>query len=648
MLTPILSHFPPYVYPLTLVSDPDDVLADELALAHLAERGFTLIRANDPIGLRLELAQVGEWSAQRPFILITPHPLNQLPYDLWQQGHHVTLALHTFFPALAYPVLQSLSPNQRWRLAQLPPPPQKLGRQGSAEFILRHLFTVIWEEVATPAGLIGWLNRYHQGEAMPPLLVEQWLAKTQPQHPAWPLADWLSNREAFQTFISQEWRQFITDQTEKRLGERKVGYQLPFAADEKLQDALPQLARSGALQPVTLADAAPLPAWAQVGVRTSPADFAQQRADALLSTLAEQAPALAEARWEQWQTAATAWAELTALRHQPKRYLTGTQQADYAQWRARLDAAFAVWLEQRYAPLAGQRLPQPHHLFHVLHWLAYERRRHPSPGRVALLVLDGLSLAAWTTIAPVWRERHPAWRFDERLVLAQIPSLTAVSRQALISGERPANFADSLGHNRYEKRLWASFWARENVPAAACAYEHLALGGERPLPDALTSSRTQALCLINNSIDEMVHGATQGLTGVHASLYAWLGGEEGRQLEVTVGTLLAQGYTVYLSSDHGHTEAWGMGQPAEGVTVQTRSKRARLYNDHHAALAVQANFPQTTMWPSQRILPEGTWVLLAGVGENGRRLAFAPQGERVVTHGGATLDELVVPLVRLT
>jgi hypothetical protein len=167
------------------------------------------------------------------------------------------------------------------------------------------------------------------------------------------------------------------------------------------------------------------------------------------------------------------------------------------------------------------------------------------------------------------------------------------------------------------------------------------------LPDALTSSRVQALCLIDNSLDKMVHGATQGLMDVHASLHVWLRGKESERLEEALAGLLRQGYAVYLTSDHGHAEAWGMGQPAEGVTVQTRSKRARLYTDHHAALAAQVNFPQTTLWASQRILPEGVWALLAGVGADGRRLAFASQGEQVVTHGGATLDELVVPLVRI-
>ena len=651
MLEQILRHFPPHVHPLTLVSDPDNVLADETVLAHLAERGFTVISEPDPVRLRGDIAQFGAFTTQRPLIIITPHPLNQLPYDLWQQGHPVTLALHTFFPTLAYPVIQTLTPNQRWRLSQLPLPAHLLGRQGSIDFILRHLFGVVWEGLATPAGLIAWLNQYHQGETMPALLAKQWLAKVQllnPTYPEWPLAEWLHNRATFQAFVTQEWQQYVATSTEKGMGETKPTYQLPFADDAQLQDTLPQLVRSGAIQPVTLTDATPLPAWAQSGVRTSAADFARQRVAVLLATVAEQAATLTGARWAEWQATATTWAELTAWRYDPQRYLTEKQRAAYAQWQAQLDADFTAWLQQRYAPLAGQRLPQPHHLFHVPHWMAYQRRRQDLPGRVALLVLDGMSLAAWSIIARDWRKRNPTWQMAEMLVLAQIPSLTAVSRQALVSGERPYNFAHTLTHNRQEKQQWVTSWTRENIPATACAYAHLQLREEQPLPDALSSTRIQALCLINNSIDSMVHGASQGLTSVHAALHTWLNGEEGKRLEQVLAALLAQEYTVYLTSDHGHTEASGMGQPSEGVTVQTRSKRARIYTDPNAALAVQADFPQTTLWTSQRVLPEETWVLLAGVGENGRRLAFAPQGERVVTHGGLTLDEMVVPLVRLT
>jgi hypothetical protein len=161
-----------------------------------------------------------------------------------------------------------------------------------------------------------------------------------------------------------------------------------------------------------------------------------------------------------------------------------------------------------------------------------------------------------------------------------------------VSGKRPFEFADSVSHNRYESRQWTAFWEREGIPAQACAYERLHLSNEA-WPDAVSSSRVQALCLIDNDIDEMVHGASQGLRGVHASLHTWLQGEVCQRLEGVLAELLNQGYAVYLTSDHGHTEAWGMGQPSEGVTVHSRSKRARLYADENAALAVQADYPQT-------------------------------------------------------
>jgi len=131
---------------------------------------------------------------------------------------------------------------------------------------------------------------------------------------------------------------------------------------------------------------------------------------------------------------------------------------------------------------------------------------------------------------------------------------------------------------------------------------------------------------------------------MHASLRVWLNGSQSKQLEVIIEELLAARYTVYLTSDHGHTEAYGMGQPQEGVTVQTRSKRARLYTNYDAAKAVQDAYPQTILWESQQLLPADNWVLMPET-VNDRRLAFATESKQVVTHGGISIDEMIVPLV---
>jgi hypothetical protein len=75
----------------------------------------------------------------------------------------LTLALHAFFPDLAYPVVRALSPAQRWQLSQSPPPPRRLGRQGTVEFLLRRVFAADLDALRQPTHLVAWLDQVHGG-----------------------------------------------------------------------------------------------------------------------------------------------------------------------------------------------------------------------------------------------------------------------------------------------------------------------------------------------------------------------------------------------------------------------------------------------------------------------------------------------------
>ena len=140
----------------------------------------------------------------------------------------------------------------------------------------------------------------------------------------------------------------------------------------------------------------------------------------------------------------------------------------------------------------------------------------------------------------------------------------------------------------------------------------------------------------------MLHGATQGAADLLASVRVWL--QTGSPwLEALIQMLLESDYSVYVASDHGHVEAIGFGLPNEGVAVETRSKRARIYDNRNFADRVHADYPDTTLWHDDGLLPANRWVLMP----NGR-FAFATEGERVVSHGGTTLEEMVTPLVKIT
>jgi hypothetical protein len=638
MIETILLQLASAAHSLALISDPDGILNDEALLASLSAQGYAVVREDDPVALRCELLRLRAEPGQ-PVALITKRALHSLPYDLWQQGQHVTLALQDLFPLLDYPTVRLLRGGARARLAeayQAQPSARPLSPVETQDYLLRTVFDAAPERLDRPASLLLWLDSHHQQpDGMSLQLLERLLArlKDAPALAGWPLWEMLLSAENYREFVRSAWQREVGH----FLGEERVGYQaLPFADDEALQDALPRLVRTGTMEPIAVDQPVHLPAWAAPALAVDAAAVRRRQLDEAVQAVAD-ALQPEELRWEQWQAIARRWAQITLWRHDYDFGVAPSQSQPLAALEAALDSSFAAWLQSNYALLAGLALPRPHHVYHAL---PYIESINQGIQRVALIVLDGLSLADWMLIRPVWQMRHPEWEIAEHLVLAQVPSVTSVSRQALVSGLRPARLADTLLTTQHEGRRWREFWqARWDVTPDRILYGALSDRSDTPLLADGLSQRTIAACLVSTTIDNMLHGATLGAADVQASLRLWLA-DGARRLEALIEQLLDDGYAVFLASDHGHVEAVGMGQPQEGVLVESRSLRARLYSNADFARTVQAQYPQTILWSENALLPPG-WQALLPAG----RQAFAPQGQRVVSHGGLTIDEMVVPLI---
>lgn len=100
-------------------------------------------------------------------------------------------------------------------------------------------------------------------------------------------------------------------------------------------------------------------------------------------------------------------------------------------------------------------------------------------------------------------------------------------------------------------------------------------------------------------------------------------------------------FDVFLTSDHGNIEAEGCGRPSEGAIADLRGERARVYPDQVLRSRVKEQFPDAIEWPTLG-LPEDYLALLAP-----GRSAFVREGERIVGHGGISLEEIVVPMVQI-
>ena len=645
----LLRYFPAHTHPLTLVSDPDRLLAGEALMAELARRGFQVIQEEDPVLLRHRVEQAQPFTVVQPVLLTTTGAIEDLPYDLYQGAYRINLSLHPFFPNLAYPVLQTLSPDQIEKLAACPPPPHPLSRQKTIEYLLREVFQADIEALRQPHACIRWLNDYHHQQSPLPDLLRASLTerlKRFSTYQAWDLDLLIRDARAFQSFIQQEWQSSLAySLSERSLHETRPPYALPFHTSASLQDLVPGLVRRGTLQPVMVENQSSLPLWAQPGVTW--VDGRLQRMAALLEEMRSHINALqmnTPVGWSAWKELALAWAELSSLRFHADLAVPSAVQQGYSKVARDLEGLFTLWLKKHYPALGAQRLPTPHHVHHIPHYLAHLRNLGKVE-KVVLLVLDGLSLMDWQTVSAAWAQRHEDWKIKTEVVLSQIPTITSISRYALLSGLRPADFAHNMEPRVSEARAWELFWSREGVAESACKLLPLYYDRQIDQSPELQDPRVNFWCLIDDTPDRLAHHATLGAADQQSSLRLWLDPMQhpnSLPLEAQVGDYLDQGFSVFIASDHGHVEAVGVGQPSEGLVAQTRGKRARMYQDRRAARNVQNAFTDTILWDQDGLLPDESIALMPAGQE-----AFAPVGDVVVTHGGISIDEVIVPFIQI-
>jgi len=656
MLNKLLDLFPAHTHPMTLVSDPDGLLSGEQTLVELNQRGFTVIQETDPVVLRHRVKSARPINRERAVIIVTKGALESLPYDLWESGYWVSLALHHFFPNLAYPVVRALIPAQLEKLSISQQPATILGRRKTIEFILKQVFDLDLESLAHPAYFVDWLVRFHRELSPLPDEAKAVLIERLHRYPVyrdWKLTALLEDAQGFTNFLQTQWGLYVQTSAGKSLGEASEEYVLAFESNSSLQDLLPGLLRRRVLTPMPVNEIQVVPEWARIGVITSEEseiDRHRRQVAALIQNIQDQISSkdyedtvklIKGFSWKQWQNLALDWADLTSLVYQPEHSLDGEMLSYYVNLIQLLDNGLLGWLNSHYTPLAAQRLPEPKHVYHIPDYLAYLR----SLGEVqklSLIILDGMSLMDWRVIQPVWSSRHPAWLFQTSVLLAQIPTITRISRYGIISGLRPADHIVDLDHTPVERNLWRGYWSREGMADRSVDLQTISLDRMSPPPE-VDNFRLDTLCLIDDALDRFCHNASLGTVDQLASLLLWLQPNvetNSKPLELLVEDLLTRDFSVFLASDHGHVEATGFGSPSEGLLAQTRGKRARLYNDRLAAERVRVAFPETILWGEDSLLPEGVYALMPH-----SRAAFAPSGEKIVTHGGLTIDEVIVPFV---
>ena len=650
----ILNDFVPNVSKLTLVADPDSLLTEEKMAIELRRRGFDLIEFNDAVEFRYayeskyrSLLDRGEHTDLVVILRLRDAELDLLPYDLLQAGRKLSFNLGKIFPNLSYPVIANLDRSLLDVLydAHSKSLPDRMGDNVTMDFILRYVFGVAAELISSDVELLRVLLRLHYGKIQIPLTLTERFVHVLQSHGgfrAWPLDDIVPDDEAFFAFLQERWPVFLQRLSNAdRVREDLPKYSLKFSGPDLIpfdhQDIkvyIDNLFVEGKLAPVQAfgikLDAS---SWIQSGIVPEMADD-DVRIVRLFDIVEKDLPTT-ESRYSDWISFALKWAEISSL----------VYCRSNATHRNRLDSigdalnvVFAGWLCEHYASLVNLPPVNPAMLHHVPRRLARDVESLED-SRTALIVVDGLSLAQWSTVRQILQQQDDNLVIRESATFAWIPTLTSVSRQSIFSGKPPLYFPSSIHSTNTEEKLWKQFWEGYGLPRLDVIYQRGLGDGDASsvLDAAIHPGKTKVIGLVVDKVDKIMHGMQLGATGMHNQIKQWC---HGGFLHTLVGYLLDHGYDVWLTSDHGNIECYGKGRPSEGVIAETRGERVRVYPTTELRAQVAQAFPFAHEWHPVG-LPSDYFPLVAS-----GRDAFVHSGDSIVGHGGITIEEVIVPLVK--
>ena len=656
----ILGEFTPKVVRLTLVADPDGLLLEEGILESIRERGFELIPFEDPIAFRYayESKFRSRWDRGEHTDLVVVlrsqgSDLGGVPYDLLQAGRRLSFSLGDLFPNLSYPVVAALDRGDLDALyeAQQRHVPGLLGENATKEFVLRHVFEIAPELIKQPSDLLRvLLRRHYRGQRIPADLDGRFLQLLRQNNvfDDWPLETLVPDREVFLAFLQERWPVFLD--REAAIGTSRVCQKkdpqefsihgpvaLPFDHHD-VRVYIDNLFVEGLLHSVPHEHADTLSkTWVAIGVRTVPFEDRFRRLGKLIDNLEVSIPA-EDAKHTDWFHFARGWAEAILLAHDPAEAIPETTSERIRALQAQVDAGFAGWLFKRYAGLVNLPPVPPVMLHHLPRFLARQMGEDRT-AKIALIVVDGLALDQWLVVREALASKQPGLRFREQAVFAWAPSLTSVSRQATFSGKAPLFFPDSIQTTDKEPSLWAQFWADQGLMPHEVVYlKGLGDAGLENLSEALSHPRARVAGLVVDKVDKIMHGMEMGTAGMHNQVCQWA---KQPYLNALLNLLLDRGFRVYLTSDHGNVEAIGCGRPSEGAVADLRGERVRVYPDAVLRGKVKERFPAALEWGTAG-LPEDFFALLAPA-----RQAFVQERQHTVSHGGVSVEELIVPLVQI-
>lgn len=652
----IQQEFPADLCRFWVACDPDGLLLDERILHGLRERSFEVLPFEDPVAFRTEYEERyrsawdrGKDGTQKALILqLRGTDLNTLSWDYLRDSRKVSLSLADLFPKLSYGVIQHIEQEQHEALfeAHNKHATQPLGERDTKDFILKHIFRISPDLLSRSEDFWRELLRLHySGNCLPLMLADHVsnILSDNEDLKCLPVSELLSSKSFALHVLQDSWDQFLAQHgvysmrsTDKQQGDIH-SFQIPFDHPE-VRVIVDNMFLDGYLQPVEFfGSASNLPSWASVGLKpdtSSQGDMVVKSANRAMA----QVPGMNSTHRE-WSDFAQLLGEVMYRFHSLTAQQADIVKAQVQSMQSVANTRLQEWVLDHFSDLPSLPVAKaPVMVHHIPRYLAM--KRSSGEERIALLVFDGLAVDQWLQLREYLNDSCPSLVVEDYACFAWLPTLTSVSRQAIFSGMKPREFQETIETTSKEKALWERFWQDNGLRNHEVFYQKGVKRSEQlnELAEVLSKPSTKVAGIIVDMIDEFVHGAMLGKRGIVSQIKSWC---ETGFVSRLFQLLVDNGYQIYLTSDHGNIDANGVGRINQGEISELKGQRVRVYRSE--ALLDSVPEKHKVLQLPNLGLPSNFMPLYAeGTG------AFVSEGDQIVAHGGSSVEEMIVPFVKIT
>lgn len=628
---------------IIILRDHQGFLTDRVFRVMLASQGI-LCEASDNI----DIFRCIEESPSEKKVIIQVQPTTNVPRGVQSQAKEVELTVEDIFPLLNSEVIKRCGVetyDEIFDYCRCQKSTQiTLTKRQTEELVTRALFSLDLNKINVESCIAILLARHHKRYHLPPEFLDyvRQVGDENARTRGITILNKMPSEEELTDWLSRQWQLFLSKDAKS---------QLDFA-DRSILFLLPTLFSSGVLQRRKIRKLEQLKEftrrfsdypWVLTGLEFSFHDKRNIRPiiktklnmiKRLISHVLE-SPSAGE-----WLDIARQWGQIRYLEYAGG----GNTETEIHELSQQIEKSFREFILSDYDRIIiGSTDSHPLSVDKILPNIS---KRIAAGDNVALLVFDGMGIDQWEIIKQYLTSRSLVVK-TESSVYAMLPTLTKYSRWSIFSGMAPNEFVTSK-RGAQEKSLFTDFWKLNDLNSEDVIFLHLVPDLTRLQKQDESMSKfmsgvreeTRVIGVVFSFIDKMLHGPYDldvGKKFLYQRIEKFL---ESSCLTEIFTILQKHGYKTYVTSDHGNLVATGNGVRDSKYLVETRGKRCLVYDRKVLAEEKQKRGDVTLF--SSRFIPENQWILFP----NGNCF-FGTDGSKEITHGGISVEEMVVPFAEV-